>query len=176
MNHLVPIMLGALSAVVVSGAAVRAETPEEAVAYAFLGLADKATYSRGNVDLSWNEVSASPAIFTGHGEARGGRQSYDVTFTVTAISDCDYEIALAGPPGMVRGGKTLYARIALAKVEAIAAGPRQVTITGDGFCGTGQTNPDCVTTHATDLFATVDPDKHARLVAELREKVCAAKN
>jgi hypothetical protein len=147
----------------------RAETPEQAVAYAFLGLAADATLDRGAMHLEWHEASASPAMFVGHGE--GGGRSYDVTFTVTARSDCDYEIELAGPPGMVRGGKTLYARIALRDISGIVGGAFQVAIEGDGFCQTGATNPNCTLVHKTDVYGALDPTKHARLVEQL-QMVC----
>ena len=149
-----------------------AETPEEAVAYAFLGLANDATLTRSATHLIWHETSMSPAVFEGHGEGQKG--AYDVTFSVTKLADCDFEIYLAGPPSMVRGGKTLYARIALADIGGVVAGEFKVTIEGDGFCQTGQLNPNCTRVHQTDLFGTLDAAKHARLVEQLHAEVCVS--
>ncbi len=168
-----------LAAIAISTAAATpslAETAEEAVAYAFMGLEDGATYSRGKVDLSWSEVSASPAVFTGRGEGKEGAPDYMVTFTIKALSDCEYEIDLAGPPGMVPGGKALYARVTLNDVDGVTPGPQQVTIEGDGFCATGQRNPTCMKVKATDIFAPIDAEKHTRLLAQLRDEVCVAKD
>jgi hypothetical protein len=148
-----------------------AETPEEAVAYAFLGLAGGAELDRGQMHLTWRAASASPAMFVGHGEGSG--RAYDVTFTVTARSDCDYEVELAGSPDMVRGGKALYARVALREITAVVGGGFQVTIEGNGFCQTGASNPNCTVVHRTDLYGALDPDKHARLVEQLQTEVCA---
>jgi hypothetical protein len=147
-----------------------AQTAEETVAYAFYGLADNAELTHGKTHLKWLEVSASPAVFTGHGE--GGARTYDVTFTITAIDDCDYEVMLAGPPNMVRGGKALYARISLDKVDQIVGEALQVKIEGVGYCQTGALNPNCTPVHQTDIYGALDPEKHARLVAELHSVVC----
>jgi len=166
-----PIGAFALVAACLTAGAVLAETAEEAVAYAFLGLAADAELDRGRMHLTWQAVSASPAMFAGHGEGPG--RTYDVIFTVTALSDCDYEIQLAGPPEMVRGGEALYARIQLDEVAGILAGEFQVTIEGDGFCQTGESNPNCTLVHKTDIYGTLDPAKHARLVGQLQGEVCA---
>ncbi len=161
-----PLALAALLAAPLA----HAETPEEAVGYAFLGLADGATLARGSTHLAWKESSTSPAVFVGHGE--GGAKTYDVTFTITKVADCDYEIYLAGPAAMVRGGKALYAKVGLATVTGISAGPTQVKIEGGGFCQTGQVNPNCVPVPATDLFGTIDPEKHLRIVEQIRAEAC----
>jgi hypothetical protein len=153
----------------ISGPAL-AETPEETVAYAFLGLAGGAELNRGPMHLTWRAASASPAMFVGHGEGAG--VSYDVTFTVTALSDCEYEIQLAGPPGMVPGGKALYARIALDRITGVEAGAFHVTVEGDGYCQTGERNPTCTVVHRVDLFGAVEPVRHARLVDALHRDVC----
>lgn len=163
-------LLAALAITLALAAPALAETPEEAVAYAFLGLADAATLTRSATHLTWHETSISPAVFEGHGEGQKG--AYDVTFSVTKLSDCDYEIYLAGSPAMVRGGRTLYARIALADITGLVAGEFKVTIEGNGFCQTGQMNPNCTRVHETDIFGTLDGAKHARLVGELRTEVC----
>jgi hypothetical protein len=160
----------AVAAACLTAGAALAETAEEAVAYAFLGLAAGAELDRGRMHLAWQAVSASPAMFVGHGEGPG--RTYDVVFTVTALSDCDYEIHLAGPPEIVRSGEALYARIHLDEVTRILAGAFQVTIEGDGFCQTGESNPNCTLVHKTDIYGRLDPAKHARLVERLQNKVC----
>jgi hypothetical protein len=147
-----------------------AETTEEAVAYAFFGLADAAALTRGPVHLDWHETSSSPAVFSGHGE--GGGKNYDVTFSITASGDCAFEVDLAGPPQMVRGGKTLYAKIALHDVAGITPGEFQVTINGSGYCVTRQVGPDCVPVTETDIFGALDVATHTRLVAQLRDAAC----
>ena len=48
-----------------------AETAEQTVAYAFFGLADDAVLDRGKTHLTWQEISVSPAVYTGHGEGGG---------------------------------------------------------------------------------------------------------
>jgi hypothetical protein len=149
-----------------------AETPEQAVAYAFYGLADRAELTHGKTHLRWIEVSSSPAVYTGHGE--GGARPYDVTFTVTAKDACDFEVTLAGPPNIVRDGKALYAQIALDQVDGITGEALQVKIDGTGYCQTGSLNPTCTPVHETDIYGALDPEKHARLVADLRSAVCPA--
>lgn len=150
---------------------VLAETPEEAVAYAFFGLEAGGELTRGPMHLTWRQAADSPAVFVGHGE--GGRV-YDVTFTIIATGTCTYEVQLAGPPEMVRGGKALYAQIDLAQIESIASEGFYSTFEGDGFCQTGERNPNCTVVHRTDLFGALNSEKHARLVAELDGKVCPA--
>jgi hypothetical protein len=147
-----------------------AETPEEAVAYAFLGLAGDAVLDRGQTHLTWRKASDSPAVFLGHGE--GGGKTYDVTFTVTAIDDCDFEIQLAGPPQMVRDGKALFAQIDLREITSIAIGEFQTMIEGDGYCQTGALNPNCTVVHSPDIFGKLDAGKHARLVGQLPIAAC----
>lgn len=157
----------ALAVAVMAPLAAAAETPEEAVAYAFFGLESGGELTRGSMNLTWRQASSSPAVFVGHGE--GGGRAYDVTFTITASGEdgCGFEVQLAGPPGMVRGGKTLYAEIALDRVTSIASEGFYSTFEGDGFCQTGEMNPNCTVVHRTDLFGALDPDKHTRLVGEL---------
>jgi hypothetical protein len=82
-----------LAAIVVAGLIATpglAETAEEAVAYVFMGLADGAESDRGPTHITWRAGSSSPAVFFGHGEAPD--RAYDVTFTVTALSPCRYEV------------------------------------------------------------------------------------
>lgn len=147
-----------------------AETPEETIAYVFYGFASEAALDRGAMHLDWHEASSSPAVFVGHGE--GGGRAYDVTFTITALSDCEYEVQLAGPPQMIRDGKTLYARIDLAGITGVTGGEFQVTIEGDGYCQTGQLNPNCTRVRETDLYGALDRDKHLRLAGQLRTEIC----
>lgn len=154
------------------GVSARAETPEEAVAYVFLGLAGDAVLDRGRTHLTWHRAGDSPAVFVGHGE---GGQTYDVTFTVTATGDCDFEIQLAGSPQMVRGGKTLFARIDLSRIDSVAVGDFQTAVAGNGYCQTGSLNPNCLTVHNPDIFGKLDATKHARLLGELPLEACKAR-
>lgn len=151
-----------------------AVTAEEAVAYALMGLADGATLARGRTTLAWKETAASPAVFEGDG--RGPGQNYHVRFTVAALDPCIYEITVEGPPGMIRMGKALFARVDLRKVTgiAIAADALHTTVSGDGLCETGNRNPVCMPVGSLDLFGTVEPEKHRQAVAFLSETVCPA--
>lgn len=147
-----------------------AETREEAVAYTFLGLADGAVLDRGPVHLEWKKISESPAVFQGHGE--GGDKRYDVRFTITALGDCDYEVKLSGPPNFVRDGEALYARIAVKDVTTVTPGNLQLEVTGDGYCLTGTTNPTCMTVHKADIFGSIEAEKHAAMLAQVRTDAC----
>lgn len=147
-----------------------AETQEEAVAYAFMGLADGAALDRGQTHLHWKQISASPAVYQGHGE--GGRNKYDVRFTITQLGDCDYEIRLSGPPNMVSGGDALYATVAIKDISALTPAEFQVAITGQGFCQTSPLNPTCKPAPTSDIFGTIDTAKHAAMVQQVRADAC----
>jgi hypothetical protein len=168
------LLIAALAATILVPAAGRAQTKEEAVAYAFLGLADNATLSRATTTMSWKETSNSPAVFEGDGNTNGHK--YHITFTVAASSDCDYEITLEGPPQMVRQGKALFAKIDLRKINGVSVAEHAVksSISGDGFCETGPVNPACMFVDATDLFGSVDLDRHKTTVDFIRNEVCDA--
>ncbi|HMN85651.1 MAG TPA: hypothetical protein PKA74_06650 [Bauldia sp.] len=155
-------------------AAARAETPEEAVAYAFMGLADGATLERGTTTMEWKETGASPARYVSQ-SSTGGRK-YSISFTVTASDPCKYEILLEGPPTMIPTGKAVYARVDLAKVTGITVGDHafKAAVAGDGFCETGKTNPRCMPLDTSDLFGFVDVEKHKATLAFLRDEVCPA--
>jgi hypothetical protein len=152
-----------------------AQTKEEAVAYAFLGLADEATLTRGKTTMSWRENASSPATF--EGDAIIGGKRTKLRFTVSATDACDYEIVLEGPPNIVPGTKRLFARIDLRKVTAIGitADGFKATVGGHGLCETGSRNPTCMEVDTFDLFGSVDPKKHGDTVAFIRDSVCAAK-
>jgi hypothetical protein len=169
MNRTLPI-LAAILASALWALPAAAETREQAVAYAFLGLADNAVLDRGPVHLTWKEVSSSPAVFQGHGE--GGNKNYDVRFSVSAAGDCDYEIKLSGAPNVVRGGEALFAKISLEEITAVAPGKFQVTVTGDGYCQTGSLNPNCTVVHNVDIFGALDAGKHAAMVEQVRTAAC----
>lgn len=150
-----------------------AETAEEAVAYAFMGLADGATFKRATTSMSWTEASSSPAVFDG--DMTIGDESAKARFTVTAVDPCHYEVSLEGPmvPG---GGKALYARVDLTAVAGVtpAADAIRVEIEGEGFCETGRSNPDCMGMNQSDLFGFVDAKRHADTLAFIRANVCPA--
>jgi len=155
------------------GGTALAETAEEAVAYAFMGLADGATFQRATTRMNWTESSTSPAIFDGDVDIEG--KVAKVTFTVTAIDPCHYDIALEGPmvPG---GGKALYAKVDLTAVTGARIAPDaiRIEIDGDGFCETGRTNRDCMKVDRSDLFGTVEETRHAETLAFIKASVCPA--
>jgi hypothetical protein len=162
-----------LEAIVVAGLIATpglAETAEEAVAYVFMGLADGAEIDRGPTHITWRAGSSSPAVFFGHGEAPD--RAYDVTFTVTALSPCRYEVHLAGPPEIVPGGTALYARILLDDITEVTPDDDRVAINGDGFCQTSDSNPNCLRGSNTDVFGAIDPIKHTRLFEHLQRNFC----
>src|SRR6476619_6750338 len=78
-----------------------AQTAEEAVAYAFLGLADGAKLARGQTSMSWKEAGKSPATF--EGDAVVGGKPVKLRFIVTAIDECHYEVKLEDPANFVPG-------------------------------------------------------------------------
>lgn len=165
-NVLVAALLTLLAA-----APARAQTAEEAVAYAFLGLADGASLLRGKTTMSWKETADSPATFEGDADTAGHK--YHIRFTVTAIDDCGYEITLEGPRDVVRMGKALYAKVDLRKVTGVSVVEHAVKalVSGNGFCETGAVNPNCMELDTSDLFGSVDVDRHQAAVAFIRE-VC----
>ena len=154
-------------------AAALAETAEEAVAYALMGLADGAHLERGASVMDWKEVSASPAVFIG--DATIGDKPVKFGFTISATDPCHYEVMLEGPmvPG---GGRTLYARLDLTAVTGLAISEDALRGegSGDGFCETGRSNRDCMTVDRSDLFGFVEPERHAALIDFLRSDVCPA--
>lgn len=150
-----------------------AQTAEEAVAYAFLGLADGATIERSGTTMSWVETADAPATFDGDAVIGGHRSK--IRFIVTAVGDCRYEITLEGPANLVPGGNRLFARVALQDIAdvTIANDGYKSAIEGIGFCETGQRNPACMTVHSVDLFGSVDSDRHRAAVEFLRNDVCS---
>jgi hypothetical protein len=160
-------------AVCLSASAAFGQTAEEAVAYAFMGLADEATLTRGKTTMSWKESAASPATFDGDAIVNGKRAK--IKFTVAATSKCEYEVTLDGPPEMVSGSHRLYARIDLRTVTDVAINPEgfKATIGGRGFCETGMRNPTCMSVGSSDLFGAVDAARHKEAVAFIRAEVCA---
>ena len=169
-RHLVILTMGVGAALAVPAAAL-AETAEEAVAYALLGLADGAHLERGKSIMDWTEVSPSPAVFSG--KATIGGKPVQFGFTVSATDPCHYEVMLEGPmvPG---GGKTLYARVDLTAVTGlgVSGDALQIEVAGDGFCETGRTNRDCMKVDRSDLFGFVEPERHAALFDFIRADVC----
>ena len=169
----IPVLAAALLSLAVS-TPVFAETPEEAVAYAFVGLSDGGAIARGKTTMSWKQTASSPAHY--EAEAASPGQNYTIGFTVTAVDNCHYEIVINGPPKLVRSGKALYAKIDLSKVTGVTVAEHAVKalVSGHGFCETGSTNPDCMPIDTSDLFASVDIEKHKATMAFLRDEVCPA--
>src|SRR5947209_14136711 len=93
--------------------AAAAQTPEEAIAYVFLGLADGAKLERGMSSMTWKETGSSPATYDGVWTRNGHANA--ISFVVTATNDCDYVVHIAGPPNIVHGGSALYARVEMKK-------------------------------------------------------------
>jgi hypothetical protein len=153
--------------------AAAAQTAEEAVAYVFMGLADGAKLERGKSEMSWKETASSPATYDGVWTING--HANKISFAITATSDCDYIVRIAGPPGIVPSGNSLYARVELKKVTGIAphADATTIDVSGSGYCETSPGNEDCRPTDTSDLFGTVEAGKHQELVAFIRTKVCA---
>ena len=145
----------------------RAETPEEAVAYVFMGLADGAAITRGQTMMSWKETAPSPATFESQSSTAG--RTYQIRFTVTAEDPCTYQIVLEGPRTVVPTGKAVYARVDLARVTGVTVADHAVKayVAGDGFCETGSMNPTCMKLDTSDLFGSVDVAKHKATVAFL---------
>ncbi len=156
--------------------AAAAQTAEEAVAYAFLGLADGAKIERSGTKMSWVETSDSPASFDGNAVIGGHENA--IRFIVKALEDCRYEITLEGPSNLVPGGSRLFGQVNLSDVGdfTIAKDGSKSAIEGIGFCETGQRNTTCMTIQSTDFFGTVDPERHRQAMAFLREQVCTVKN
>jgi hypothetical protein len=152
-----------------------AQTAEEAVGYVFLGLADGGQIVRGKTTMDWKELGASPAVFEGAGNTNG--HTYTIKFTVSATAPCDYEITLEGPKDMVPGEKRLFARVSVDRVDGVTVSPDgfKVSVTGNGFCETGRTNPDCNAIGEPDLFASVQADRHNAAFQFIKEKTCTAK-
>jgi hypothetical protein len=152
-----------------------AETPEEAVAYVFLGLSDGGRLVRGPTTMSWTESSPSPAVFVSEAIVKG--QPATITFTVTAINPCDYQIVLEGPPAIVSGKKRLFGMVSLKDVSDISvdADGFHASVVGTGYCETGRTNPSCVPMDRYDLFGPIDAVRQKASLAFLRDTVCIKK-
>jgi len=168
-----PILAAAFVASALAAGPGRAETPEEAVAYVFMGLADGATLARGQTTMSWKETGASPATFESQSSTAG--RTYQIRFTVTAENPCAYQVILEGPRSVVPTGKAVYARVDLAKVTGVTVTDHAIKayVAGDGFCETGSMNPTCMKLDTSDLFGSVDVEKHKAAVAFLGT-VCPA--
>ena len=169
------LLLASAAASLALPAAAHAETPEEAIAYVFVGLSDGANLTRGTTTMNWKHAAGSPAVFEGHGNT-GGRE-YDIKFTVRTVDDCDYEIYLDGPTTMIPLGHVLYAKVSLKDISGATAGDKdvKVTIAGKGFCETGRMNPVCASVDNTDLFGFIDAEHHKQVVDYMLTKVCPRK-
>jgi hypothetical protein len=152
--------------------AAAAQTAEEAIAYVFMGLADGAKLERGKSLMTWRETGSSPATFDGVWTING--HANNISFAVTATNDCDYVVRIAGPPTIVPGGTSLYARVELKKITDVAphADAERIVVSGNGFCETSPGNQDCRMTDSSDLFGAVEAARHRDLVEFIRTKVC----
>jgi len=153
--------------VVAVPAAAFAQSPEEAVAYAFLGVGDGVTLKRGQTTMSWKETKATPATY--EGEVHVGPKTATIRFIVHATDKCHYEITIEGPPGFVPGSSRLYGRVSMGEITGVgvSADGHKADIAGTGFCETGQVNPACVSVNAPDLFGAPDPALHKTAVESL---------
>jgi len=152
-----------------------AGTPEEAVAYVFLGLSDGGKLVRGPTTMGWTESTHSPAVYASDAIVKG--HPARITFTVTALNPCNYQIVLEGPPAIVAGQKRLFGLVSLKDVTdiTIAADGFHASVVGNGFCETGRINPSCAPMDSHDLFGPVDAAHHKASLDFLRASVCAAK-
>jgi hypothetical protein len=143
----------------VASAAALAQSPEEAAAYAFLGLAEGATLKRATTTMSWKQTKAEPATF--EGDVHVGQKSATIRFIVHATDPCHYEITIEGPPNFVPGSSRLYGRVSMHDITGVkmSADGHKTEIAGSGFCETSQVNPSCVSVDGGDLFGAPDPDK-----------------
>ena len=151
-----------------------AETPEEAVAYVFLGLSDGGKLVRGPTTMAWTESAPSPAVFVSDAVVKG--RPAKITFTVKALDPCKYEITLEGPPAIVSGSRRLFAQVSLKDVSGIAVDPDgfHASVVGTGYCETGRTNWSCVPIDHYDLFGPIEAARQKASLAYLRETVCVA--
>jgi hypothetical protein len=141
-----------------------AQTAEEAVAYAFLGVADGATLKRATTTMSWKETKTAPTTFEGDVNV-GGRKAA-LRFIVRGTDKCHYEITIEGPVNFVPGNSRLYGRVSMSEITAVKLSPDgfKADITGSGFCETGPVNPACVSVSGPDLFGSADPARQKEAV------------
>ncbi|MBN8996054.1 MAG: hypothetical protein J0H63_01745 [Rhizobiales bacterium] len=155
-------------------AAAFAQSPEEAVAYAFLGIADGATLKRATTTMAWKETKTAPATFEGDVDV-GGRKA-TLRFIVHPTDTCHYEITIEGPVSFVPGNSRLYGRVSMGEIESVglSADGYKADIAGSGFCETGPVNPACVSVGGPDLFGSPDRAKQKEAV-DLLVATCGAK-
>ena len=155
-------------------AAAHAQNAEEAVAYAFFGLADGANLVRGTTTMLWKEAAVSPATFESAAIVKGS--PVPLRFTVKSVGECTFEVTVEGPPNVIPGKKRLFAKVDLRRITGVtvAEGARTSTISGSGFCETGMSNPTCMEVTAADLFGPIDQDRHKAALAFLKNEACRA--
>jgi hypothetical protein len=141
-----------------------AQTAEEAVAYAFLGVGDGATLKRATTTMSWKETGKEPTTFEGDVDV-GGRKA-TLRFIVHATDKCHYEITIEGPVSFVPGNSRLYGRVSMSEITGVklSADGFKADISGAGFCETGPVNPRCVSVSGPDLFGAPDPARQKEAV------------
>ena len=153
----------AFVAFVAFAGAAAAQTAEEAVAYAFLGLADGAKIERSGTKMSWVETSDSPGILRRQCGDRRARERHPVHRQGGRGLPLRDHARGAEQPGAwrqpaVRPGRTCQD----VGDFTIAKDGFKSAIEGIGFCETGQRNTTCMTIQDTDFFGTVDPERHQR--------------
>lgn len=118
-------------------AAAHAQNAEEAVAYAFFGLADGANLVRGTTTMLWKEAAVSPATFELAAIVKGS--PVPLRFTVKSVGECTFEVTVEGPPNVIPGKKRLFAKVDLRRITGVtvAEGARTSTISGSGFAKRG---------------------------------------
>lgn len=141
-----------------------AQTAEEAVAYAFLGVGDGVTLSRGKTTMSWKETAANPATF--EGDVQVGPKKATLRFIVRATDNCHYEITIEGPVAFVPGNSRLYGRVSMSEINSVklSSDGFKADIAGSGFCETGPVNPACISVDGPDLFGTPDAGRQREAV------------
>jgi hypothetical protein len=141
-----------------------AQTPEEAVANAFLGVSDGSSLVRGKTTMNWKETKIDPATFEGDVSVSGRKGT--LRFIVRGTDKCHYEITIEGPAAFVPGNSRLYGRVSMSEIDGVKVSSDgfKAAITGSGFCETGPTNPACVSVDAPDLFGSLDPARQKEAV------------
>ena len=141
-----------------------AQSPAEAVAYAFLGVGDGMTLKRATTTMSWQETKTDPVTF--EGDVNVGGHKATLRFIVRSTDKCHYEITIEGPARFVPGTSRLYGRVSMGEIKSVglSSDGYKAEIAGSGFCETGPVNPACVSVDGPDLFGAPDRGKQKEAV------------
>jgi hypothetical protein len=147
----------AAAVLVLAPVSASAQTAGEAVAYAFLGIGDGATLSRGKTTMSWKQTGIDPTTF--EGDVHVGNKSGTLRFIVRGTDKCHYEITIEGPATFVPGTSRLYGRVSMGEITGVGVSDdgHKAQVAGSGFCETGPVNPACVSVDQPDLFGAPEP-------------------